>query len=411
MGDTDRHTREFYGLVRILEDLGRATEGVFSRLYGALTARDKVVVDAEALRRYQARAESIRDHARRQAIEIARLTGILGTIEEGVIMQAPDGRVILMNEAARQLLGSAQNLWRSELGQMFREAHHLPPIDNQMQMVGESRRVTVNNRVLGVRLAAINDKGGVHLGTVMLLRDVSQEMVSNRLKDSFIAQMSHELRTPLTAIKGASDVLLNTPEGMPPQRRFLEAITRNVATLDRMVVELLDISEISGGSFQVRQDHLDLDEVTFTVLKGFEPAIVDHHLHATSMVTNPRALHILGDNRRLQWALGHLVDNAIKYTLPGGNIYIQLGKVRNNRVMIEVSDTGVGIQPQDLPRIFERFYRGQPRTPEGRVLDPRGLGQGLFIAEAVIQAHGGYISVASVPGEGSTFTVELPLAS
>lgn len=409
--EDDRHAREFRGLVWMLEQLGSAAENVFSRLYGVLSARDKVVVNAQSLKTYQARAEMIQERARRQTVEIARLTGILGVIDEGVIMQAPDGRIILMNEAARRLIGSSKNMWQSELGQLFREAHEVPPVERQMQLVGEPKRIAINNLVLGVRLAAINDEDGRHLGTVMLLRDVTQDSLAEKLKDSFIAHMSHELRTPLTAIKGMSDVLLNIPEGKPPKRSFLEAISRNVATLDRMVVELLDISEISTGSFEIRHDPLKLDELAFTVLKGFEPAIAENQQHATSMIVNLPALRIMGDNRRLQWAVGHLLDNALKYTLPGGDITLQLGKVRGNRVMLEVSDTGVGIQPKDLPHIFERFYRGEARTPDGRLIDPRGLGQGLYIAEAVVRAHDGYLSVASVPGEGSTFTVELPIAS
>jgi len=409
--ESDRQVREFHGFVRMLEDLGSSAETVFSRLYGVLSARDKVVVDSKALEEYKQRAQAIQEKARLQNVEIARLAGILGMLDEGVIMQGPDGRVILMNEAARRLLGSTKNLWTSDLGQMFREARGIPPVPHQMQMVGEPVTVAVNESQVAVRLAALNDPRGLHLGTVMLLRKAEQDSIGERLKDSFIAQMSHELRTPLASIKGMSDVLLNTPEGKPPNRNFLEAIGRNVATLDHMVNELLDLSEIGSGSFQVQHDILQLDDVTFAVLKGFEPRIEQNDLLATSMVSNPQALNVSGDNRRLQWALGHLMDNAVKYTLPGGDIEIQLGKVRDNRVLLEVSDTGVGIQTKDLPRIFERFYRGEPRTPDGRVLDPRGLGQGLYIAEAVIVAHGGELSVASVPGQGSTFTVSLPIAS
>ena len=125
-----------------------------------------------------------------------------GIIDEGVIMQAPDGRVILMNEAARQMIGSSKNLWQSELGQFFRDAHDIPPVERQMQMVGEPQRASVNDLVLGVRLAAINADDGTHLGTVMLLKDVTQASLEEHLKDSFIAQMSHEFRTPLTSIRG-----------------------------------------------------------------------------------------------------------------------------------------------------------------------------------------------------------------
>jgi two-component system phosphate regulon sensor histidine kinase PhoR len=409
--DQEQRAREFQGLMGVLEQLGRGTETLFARVYSALSARDKVMVDAKALHQYKHKAELIRDRARRQTLDLARLTGILGLLEEGVVMQGPNGRIILMNETAKNLLGSQKNWWTSPLGQMFRAAAQVPPVPQQMQMIGEPRQVQVNGVFLAVRLAAINSEEGEHLGTVMLLRPASAPPTSavDRLKDSFVAQMSHELRTPLTAIKGMSEVILNLPEGKPPKRSFLEAINRNVATLDRMVVELLDLSELSTGVLEVRRDPLALDEVMFTVLKGFEARLAKANLNHLTMVKNPSALQIRGDSRRLQWALGHLIENAIHYTLAGGEINIQMGRVVREQVLLEISDTGVGIQPQDLPRIFERFYRGEARTPDGRVLDPRGVGQGLFIAEAVVRAHGGEIAAASVVGQGSTFSVRLPL--
>ncbi len=412
--DDGQQAQAFHSLVRLLESLGSSTEGLFARLYTVLSARDKAVVDAHALQAYQERAEAIRDRARRQTIEIARLTGILGQIDEGVIMQAPDGRIILMNEAAQGLIGSTKNLWQTELGQLFRAAHGVAPVQRQMQMVGEPQEIVINNRVLGARLAAINSDEGEHLGTVMIIRNISHQVeaqLGDRLRDSFIGQLSHELRTPLTSIKGMSDVLLNLPEGKPPKRSFLEAINRNVATLDRMVVELLDLSEIAAGSFDVRREPLRLDDIAFTVLKGYEDEIERAGLRATGMIANTEALTIHGDNRRLQWAVGHLLDNAIKYTPPGGDIIIQLGHQRRERVLLQVADSGVGIAPEHLPRIFERFYRATPKDAHGQDIDPRGLGQGLYIAEAVVEAHEGYLSVISEPGVGTVFTAEFPLAS
>jgi signal transduction histidine kinase len=263
--------------------------------------------------------------------------------------------------------------------------------------------------VIGAQLAIVADERGERLGTVLMLRDVTRDALADRLKDQFVTQMSHELRTPLAAIKGMSEVLLAMPEDRPPNRKFLEAISRNVAVLDRMIVELLDISEIGAGSFAVRQYDVRLPELIFTVIQGLKARIEKAQLDLAVMVTNRDKLTVLGDDRRLQWAVGHLLDNSIKYTEPGGEIVLRLGRIRDKHILIEVSDTGVGITPRDLPHIFERFYRGEARAPDGQVIDPRGLGQGLFVARAVADAHGGYLSVASAVGEGSTFTLALPL--
>jgi signal transduction histidine kinase len=390
-------------MLQSVDALGENTGRLFGRLYGGLRRKQRVREASESHTALQ--IDQLKTLTGSQATSISRLTGVLAVINEGVIMQDNDGRIVLMNQAAHDLLGSVRMFWRSELGRMFSEARTL---DGEITL-GEARRVEVNDRVIGAQLAIVADERRARLGTVLMLRDVTRDALADRLKDQFVTQMSHELRTPLAAIKGMSEVLLAMPEDRPPNRKFLEAISRNVAVLDRMIVELLDISEIGAGSFAVRQRDVHLPELIFTVIQGLKSRIEKAELNLGVMVTNRERLSVLGDDRRLQWATGHLLDNSIKYTKPGGEIMLRLGRVRDRYILIEVSDTGVGIHPDDLPHIFERFYRGTARDSSGKVIDPRGLGQGLFVARAVAEAHGGYLSVASAVGEGSTFTLALPL--
>lgn len=408
----ENRAQQLGGLLRVVNDLGTATDSLFKRIYGSLSRRRKTMVDTEALRRAQVHTRTLQRRARAQSMELARLTGVLATIDEGVVMQDPQGRIVLMNEAARELLGSVKNFWDSPLGRMF--AEFSAEVQDQalagtMEPLGESREVEIENRRLGARLARVFSNQGQLLGTVMVLSDLTGEALTDKLKTSFITQMTHELLTPLTSIKGMSDVLLNLPEGRPPNRRFLEAISRNVAVLDRMIVELLDLSEIEAESFQIRHDPLALDEQVFAVLQGVEGRLRKAEITVSVMVVNPDHLTVLADARRLQWALGHLIENAIQYTLPQGEILVQVGRIQNGQVLLKVRDTGVGISDNDLPRIFERFYRGEARTPDGKVIDPRGLGQGLYIANMVTKAHGGTLGVASVVHEGTTFTLALPI--
>lgn len=401
----DDRTGNVASMLQSVDDLGSNTGRLFGRLYGGLRRKSREREAAVGQARLQ--ADRLKLVAQNQAADIARLTGVLAAISEGVIMQDTEGRIVLMNQAARDLLGSVRLFWDSELGKMFAAARHQTALDGEITL-GQAKRVEVNDRVIGAQLAIVADADGTRLGTVLMLRDVTRDALADRLKDQFVTQMSHELRTPLTAIKGMSEVLLAVPEDRPPNRKFLEAISRNAAVLDRMIVELLDISEIGAGSFAVRHQPVVLEELIFTVIKGFEARLVKAELRLAVMVTNRDKLRIFGDDRRLQWALGHLVDNAIKYTEPAGEIVIRLGRVRGDYVLAEVSDSGVGISPRDLPHVFERFYRGEARTASGRTIDPRGLGQGLFVARAVVEAHGGYVSVASSVGDGSTFTLGLP---
>ena len=118
--------------------------------------------------------------------------------------------------------------------------------------------------------------------------------------------------------------------------------------------------------------------------------------------------HFEGAVERLRWSLGHLLQNALRYTEPGGHIIITAGPTGENQIAVQVIDNGVGISKKDLPHIFDRFYRGEPRTRSGKLLDPRGLGQGLFVARTVTETHGGYLSVQSEVGQGSVFTMVLP---
>jgi two-component system sensor histidine kinase BaeS len=111
------------------------------------------------------------------------------------------------------------------------------------------------------------------------------------------------------------------------------------------------------------------------------------------MARDTERLQIAGDDQRLRWALGHLLQNSIRYTEAGGHIIITAGLTDDQHATIQVVDTGVGIAKKDLPHIFDRFYRGEPRTASGKLLDPRGLGQGLFVARTVSESHGGYLSV------------------
>ena len=408
----DLRAEEVSGFLRLVEVLGNAAQMLFGRVYQGLGAKqagkppeknDPSAVLRAANRELQARVRATETIA-------ARLKAVFASIGEGVIMQDNEGRIVLVNNAAEQLLGSSKNFWDSELGQMFRKARDRATAESEMELIGDPLRVQLNDRIIGAQLAAVSSTSGQKLGTVIVMRDVTQEALSDRLKDEFVTQITHELRTPLTAIKGMSEVLLSQPEDRPPNRKFLEAIGRNAAVLDRMILELLDISEISAGSFAIHKKRLALDELVLDVVKGQEARIKKQAFNVGVMVVNRERLHVVGDDRRLRWAIGHLLDNSLNYTQKGGFITLRIGAVQGDRVLIEVIDTGVGIANKDLPHIFERFYRREAKTPEGKTIDPRGLGQGLYVAKSVAEAHSGYVAVHSNVGKGSKFTMGLPFA-
>lgn len=402
--------RELQGILSRVNNLGTATERMFSRLYTSFNRRSLLQQQEEKARALQRRNRRLVAIAKRREADAERLNGILASIDEGIIMQNMEGRIVLINTAARKLLGGQRNFWESELGTLFDTYRDVTTLDSELSPLGEPTRVQINNRILGAQVAAVANEKGTRLGTMIVLRDVTRDALSDRLKDQFITAISHELRTPMTAIKGMSEVLLGQPGDRPVNRRFLETIGRNVDILDRMIVELLDISEMGADAFTVRRDDLNIQDLLWNVVKGMSPEIKRANLDVGIMVRDARRLRIKGDDQRMRWGLGHLLQNSIRYTQSGGHIVITAMLENENQVAIQVVDTGVGISDKDLPHIFERFYRGEPRTSEGELLDLRGLGQGLFIARQVAEAHNGYLSVRSTPGEGSVFTMVLPVS-
>lgn len=404
------------GVLYFVDEFGSVTQSFFERLYRGLSRKrasergTAPLPDPDGLSALRQANRELTVRVREAETSAARLQAVFARIDEGVIMQSPEGRIVLMNDAAYRLLGSIKAFWESDLGRMFKRAHDRANGGAEMEPVGEPIRVQINDRILGAQLAAVSGVHGGALGTLIVLRDVTREALADRLKDQFITQISHELRTPLTAIKGMSEVILSQAEGKPPNRKFLEAIARNAAVLDRMIIELLDLSEISAGSFSIRREAVLLDDLVLTALRGREAQIKRAGLRIGLLLSGHRQRpEIRGDERRLAWAIGHLLDNAIHYTLPGGLVTIRVGQRKHEHLLMDVIDTGVGISERDMAHVFERFYRGEARTREGKAIDPRGLGQGLYIARAVAEAHGGYLIANSTPGYGSKFTLGLPL--
>lgn len=394
--------QELSSVIQRINQLGSASERVFSRIYKGLGQQDAGTTQIREQNR------QLQTTLRHRNLEIERLNSILASIDQGVIMQDNEGRLVLVNEAARKLLGSIKSFWQSELGTLFNNFRTVTVIDAELSPLTEPTRVQVNNRILGAQLAAVADEAGNRLGTIIVLRDVTRETLSDRLKDHFITAISHELRTPMAVIKGVSEVIMNSDS--MPNRRMLETLSRNVDILDRMIVELLDVAELSGDNISIRHEVVNLEEMLWNVVNGQTPEIKRAQLDVSVLVRGASNLVVRGDDQRLRWAFGHLLTNAIHYTLPGGHILITVSPGDDGNLSIQFVDTGVGISDRDLPHVFERFYRGEARTDSGKLVDPRGLGQGLYIARRVLEAHSGYVTVSSTGGQGSIFTVVLPHA-
>jgi len=395
-----------------VDDIGQNTGSLFDRILGGIRRQPakKSQAAQSKERLLEIRADRLRESLREKEREVERLRGALEALEEGMLLVKADGDVMMMNTAARDLVGSEEEFKLGDLGRAVR-------LIQSSQSAGEvvpddaPQRVQYHDRMLALRLASVSSTQGRSLGTLVVIRDVSSEQVSKRLRTHFVTAISHELRTPMQSIKGAADLLEAQLANDPRAVQMVELLTHNVDVLDRMVVEMLDLAEMGAGTFKLMKTPVELEPLLASVVRSMMPEVQRGKLEIKLMLRDVTRLNLFADETRLRWALGHLLRNGIQYTEPEGCIWVAAGvdDLDENSLAIDVVDTGVGISDSDLPHVFERFYRGSAVSESGRKLDPRGLGQGLFIAREVAVAHGGTLTAQSTVGKGSSFTLTLPL--
>ena len=243
------------------------------------------------------------------------------------------------------------------------------------------------------------------MGAVVVLHDVSRLERLETVRRDFVANASHELKTPITAIRGLVETLIDDKEIAPEtQERFLTKIRDQSGRLSAIVTDLLTLSRLEAESGDSRYTPLDLREPVLASAQALTPAAEEKGIVLETQLPDVR-VEVAGDNEALGQVVTNLLDNALKYTPKGGKVWVRLTSQSGNAVL-EVQDTGIGIEPRDRERIFERFYR----VDKARSRELGGTGLGLSIVKHIVLAHNGKVSVDSTPGTGSTFRVSLPLA-
>jgi len=256
---------------------------------------------------------------------------------------------------------------------------------------------------VSLSIAPYYDEKGELRGFVKIGTDVTEQRATEQVKDEFVALVSHELRTPLSSIIGYLEVLLE-PETGPlseRQRQFLEVVDRNARRQLRLVSDLLFISQVDAGRVRLDVVDVDLTDLAKPAIEAAQPqakaADVALQLEAAD------ATHLRGDPDRLGQIFDNLLTNAIKFTPAGGSVTVRLSG-SDDTVRIEVADTGIGIPAAEQQQLFSRFFRASTAT--SRAIP--GIGLGLTIVKAIVDAHRGTVSVTSAEGQGTTFRVTLP---
>lgn len=338
------------------------------------------------------------------------LRSIVASVAEGLVITDRDSNVLIINDAARELLNIGHrtvirltNISRDpQLHKVFASVlTHGERAEARIE-TRSSGAGAQSRRILRLSAAPLRLSDNQVDGVVCAFIDVTKLEMLERVRQEFLSNVSHELRTPLAAITAYTETLLDGGLDDHENRlRFLRTIQRNAERMKALVNDISELSAIESGAARLTIERLLLAQVVGDVFNGLSHRAAEHGVALHSQVAE--SFYVEADRRRLEQILINLVDNAIKFNRPGGAVTIQAEELEDGQI-IRVRDTGPGIPPEHLPRVFERFYR----VDKARSREAGGTGLGLAIVKHLARAHGGEAYVTSEVGVGSEFSIKLP---
>lgn len=364
-------------------------------------ANDELGALAESLERLARQVVQLLDKVR---LEGARRDAILAAMIEGVLAVDREMRVTFCNASFARAFGASGPVPEGLPAlRLVRDPDFLA-VMRAVIATGEVSKQRMNipaadGRSFEVQVAPLSN------GVMAILHDITDLERLERVRKDFVANVSHELRTPLTAIRGYAETLLDGALDDPQnRRRFIEVIQSHAIRLNNIASDLLALSELESGKAQAEPVRLSLSETIEAAVRTVESEaeLRDVHLYYEAV----EDAQVMGNRIRLEQAFVNLITNAIKFNRPGGEVRVEAGRTPDGKVRVAVSDTGIGIPSEDLPRIFERFYR----VDKARSREVGGTGLGLSIVRHVVEQMHGTVTVESQLGKGSRFTVLLPEA-
>ncbi len=336
---------------------------------------------------------------------------VLSAMQDGLLVVDSSRRVTLVNERFRQLFAPHEILPGAPLLDTVRSSQ-LEKLIVATLGAGEQKQTELglldpqNHRERWMQVSAVpmkDDVGGM-TGAVVLFHDITELKRTDQMRSDFVANVSHELRTPLSILRGYIETLIDDPKSSSEERRrILEVMERHSKRLGLLVDDLLMLAQLESADSNLQLSDVDLLKLFGDVAHDWKKKFAEKEL-AVVVDLAPDLPMIRADEARLQEVLYNLLDNAVKYSRENGEVRLRAEQGRGE-IALSVSDDGVGIDKNDLPRIFERFYRAdKARSPEGI----RGTGLGLAIVKHIAQLHGGRVEAESELGKGTTIRVILP---
>ena len=410
---------EFYGLMLLGSgEVGHFRNEDITNIKAITTQVAGVSENAEIYRLINRQAQELGTMLRLQQEEASKSQAILQSIADGVVVNNPQGQVVLLNPAAEQILNSSrEHLLSTDVRRLIEafedpgRTEALATIESMLVKANRPSQIQIfsvmlemDNRVISAHMAPVIARHDEFLGVVTILRDITKEVESDRAKSEFISTVSHELRTPMTAIKGYTDLMYGGAVGPlnDNQKHFLNVIQNNTGRLIALINDLLDISRIETGRVRFEPTPVKLGDIIGDVVEAMAARAQERGLYLSYEV-DAGIPEVMGDRDRLHQVLTNLVGNAINYT-PEGSVMIEATDA-DMAVQVSVRDTGVGIDSEEISRIFDRFYRSDDPVVQAA----SGTGLGLPIVKMFVEMHGGRVWVDSEKGKGSTFTFILPV--
>ena len=340
-----------------------------------------------------------------ETVERRRVDSILGSMQQGVIVVDSTGAVESANPAAIEAFGRGV-YWEPgmQLASITRD-QRVNALVTDATEGGDARRDRVQlrdqNRVVDVFAAPIPPSDSGARRALLLVNDVTDRVRVENTRREFVSNASHELRTPIAAVQAAAEALQRGALADPAiADEFLKRILEDVSRMDALVAEMLELSRLETGQTPLHLGPLDLHALVDATVDRFRPMASASGVDISGSVDSDVPF-ANADHSKIEMVLGNLLNNSLRATQSEDQIRVTASR-DNDRVWLGVTDTGLGILPEHLPHIFERFYKADPSRRDG------GTGLGLAISKHIVQAHGGVIEAESSPGQGTTIRFTLP---
>ncbi len=338
------------------------------------------------------------------------MSGIMNNMQIGILAVDKQLQIILVNPAAKRLLGIVGSTEGIRITDASKDVNIEELLTSAMQQAGiytgdVAARTNVGRSRRPLRLYVTSLRENDNLtGAMALIEDITELRRLEQVRTDFAANVSHELRTPLTSIKGFVETLLAGALHQPERaEKFLKIIALETDRLARLINDILSLSKLESGDDEVAMDAIRLDVMAQDVCEMLRVQAEEKHITVHCSESAP-AIWIWANNDRTKQMLINLIGNAVKYTLDGGSVTVAVYKL-NGEACLSVSDTGIGIAEEHMPRLFERFYR----VDKGRSRAMGGTGLGLAIVKHILRTMNGHIEVHSKLGVGTEFLITIPL--